>query len=166
VLDVRLPGSSGLEVQRALVDRGDDRPVIFMTAHGDIAMSVQAMKAGAVEFLPKPFRPDDLIAAIRQALQRDGDLQVERVARAENRRRMATLSPREHQVMLLITAGLLNKQVAARMNITEATVKVHRRRVMERMAADSLPELVRMVELEQATARTAQPESPGPDRRH
>jgi FixJ family two-component response regulator len=153
VLDVRLPGTSGLELQRSLSERGNLRPVIFMTGHGDIAMSVQAMKAGAVEFLPKPFKPESLIAAVAHALQRDAGEQRERAELAESRRRLATLSPREREVMLLTVAGLLNKQIAARLNIAENTVKVHRRRVMEKMAARSLPELVRMVEREQTAAR-------------
>jgi FixJ family two-component response regulator len=146
VLDVRLPGVTGLELQRMLADRGDRRPIIFMTGHGDIPMTVRAMKAGAVEFLPKPFGDADFLDAVEQALQRDAQDEIERGKRAEISRRVATLSPREREVMLLTVSGLLNKQVAARLDITETTVKVHRRRVMEKMAAGSLPELVRMVE--------------------
>jgi FixJ family two-component response regulator len=155
VLDVHLPGVSGLELQRMLDERGDRRPIIFMTGHGDIAMTVRAMKAGAIDFLPKPFREAAFLEAVEQALQRDAEEQIERAKRAEIRRRRATLSPRERQVMLLTVSGLLNKQVGARLNITEATVKVHRRRVMEKMAAGSLPELVRMVEREPKTAEVA-----------
>jgi FixJ family two-component response regulator len=135
-----MPGFSGLEMQRMLAERGDRRPIIFLTGHGDIAMTVRAMKAGAAEFLPKPFRAAALLEAVEQALLRDGEEQVERGERVEIRRRSATLSPREHQVMLLTVSGLLNKQVAARLSITEATVKVHRARVMEKMAAGSLPD--------------------------
>jgi FixJ family two-component response regulator len=166
VLDVRMPGASGLELQRELSERGDRRPVIFMTGYGDIAMSVQAMKAGAVEFLPKPFRDEEVLTAIEQALQRDAEQRRERVELAENRRRAATLSPRERQVMLLIAAGLMNKQVGDRMNITETTVKVHRRRVMEKMAAGSLPELVRMLEREQKSAKAAPAKDPHRRRRN
>jgi FixJ family two-component response regulator len=155
VLDVHLPGVNGLELQRMLAERGDRRPIIFLTGHGDIAMTVRAMKAGAAEFLPKPFRAAALLEAVEQALLRDADEQVERGRRFEIRRRSATLSPRERQVMLLTVSGLLNKQVGARLNITEATVKVHRGRVMEKMAAGSLPDLVRMVELESQAARVA-----------
>ena len=157
VLDVRLPGVSGLELQRMLADRGDRRPIIFMTGHGDIPMTVRAMKAGAVEFLPKPFREADFLDAVEQALLHDAQEEIERGKRAEIRRRAATLTRRERQVMLLTVSGLLNKQVAARLNIAEITVKVHRRRVMEKMAAASLPELVRMVESERQVAEAASP---------
>jgi RNA polymerase sigma factor (sigma-70 family) len=146
VLDVRMPDIGGLEVQRMLVDRGNRRPIIFMTAHGDIATTVRAMKSGAVEFLAKPFGRDELLSAIEQALLRDAAQQHDRIRDAERRQRLASLSPRERQVMQLIVAGLLNKQVAARLNITETTVKVHRRRVMEKTAARSLADLVRMVD--------------------
>jgi FixJ family two-component response regulator len=155
VLDVCLPALSGLQLQRMLAERGDRRPIIFMTGQGDIAMTVRAMKAGAVEFLPKPFRAAAFLEAVEQALLRDAQEQIERGKRDEIRRRRATLSPREHQVMLLTVSGLLNKQAAARLNITEATVKVHRGRVMQKMAAGSLPELVRMVEFESKAARVA-----------
>jgi FixJ family two-component response regulator len=146
VLDVRLPGPSGLDLQRELAGRRDAPPIIFMSSHGDIPMTVQAMKAGAVEFLPKPFREEDLLAVIEVAIERDAAARVDRAELAGLRHRIGSLSLREHEVMLLILKGLLNKQAAAALGITEATVKVHRRHVMEKMAAQSLPELVRMVE--------------------
>lgn len=151
MLDVRLPGPSGLDLQRQLAGRGDAPPIIFMSSHGDIPMTVQAMKAGAVEFLPKPFREEDLLAVIDGAIERDAAGRTDRAELAGLRQRIGSLSTREHEVMLLILKGLLNKQAAAALGITEATVKVHRRHVMEKMAAESLPELVRMVERVQPT---------------
>lgn len=151
VLDVRLPGASGLGVQRQLAGRGDAPPIIFMSSYGDIPTTVQAMKAGAIEFLPKPFREEDLLAAIDSAIERDARARSGRAELAGLRQRMAALSTREHEVMLLIVQGHLNKQVAAALGITEATVKVHRRHVMDKMVAHSLPELVRMVERVQPT---------------
>jgi FixJ family two-component response regulator len=146
VLDVRLPGVSGLDLQRQLAGLGDALPIIFMSSHGNIPMTVQAMKAGAVEFLPKPFREQDLLAVIEGAIERDAAARAGRADLAGLRQRIGSLSTREHEVMLLILKGLLNKQAAAALGITEATVKVHRRHVMAKMAAESLPELVRMVE--------------------
>jgi len=146
VLDVRLPGTSGLELQRTLAERGDGLPIIFMTGHGDIPMSVQAMKAGAVEFLPKPFREEQLLDAIGLALARDAAGQRERADLADIRQRMASLSAREREVMVLVVQGMLNKQTAARLDISEITVKVHRRHVMKKMGARSLPDLVRLFE--------------------
>lgn len=146
VLDVRLPGLSGLELQRELGVRERALPIVFITGHGDIPMSVRAMKAGAVEFLPKPFPDDELIAAIRTSLQRDRDQRVHRVEVAELRRRYETLTAREREVVLPIARGMLNKQVAADLGISEITVKVHRRHVMQKLGARSLPELVRMVD--------------------
>jgi FixJ family two-component response regulator len=151
MLDVRLPGPSGLDLQRQLAGRGDALPIIFMSSHGDIPMTVQAMKAGAVEFLPKPFREEVLLAVIDGAIERDAAARADRADLAGLRQRIGLLSVREHEVMLLILKGLLNKQAAAALGITEATVKVHRRHVMEKMAAESLPELVRMVERVQPT---------------
>jgi len=147
VLDVRLPGENGLELQRKLVEMGDRTPVIFMTGHGDIPMSVRAMKAGAVEFLPKPFREEDLLDAIELALRTDA-ARLRAHARLEDlRRRVGSLSPRELAVMRRVVRGMLNKQIAAELKIAEVTVKVHRRRVMEKTGAQSLAELVRLAEL-------------------
>jgi FixJ family two-component response regulator len=146
VLDVRLPGLSGLELQRELGVRERALPIVFITGHGDIPMSVRAMKAGAVEFLPKPFPDEELIAAIRTSLQRDRDQRVQREEVAELRRRYETLTAREREVVLPIARGMLNKQVAADLGISEITVKVHRRHVMQKLGARSLPELVRMVD--------------------
>jgi RNA polymerase sigma factor (sigma-70 family) len=146
VLDVRLPGLSGLNLQRELTARGISIPIIFITGHGDIPMSVQAMKAGAVEFLTKPFRDQDLLDAIEQATERDRSARQELAEIRELRERSEALTPREREVMGLVVAGLLNKQVAAELGISEKTVNVHRAQVMQKMQADSLAELVRMSE--------------------
>ena len=146
VLDVRMPGLSGLDLQRDLLDADIRIPVIFITGHGDIPMSVRAMKAGAVEFLTKPFRDQDLLDAISQALERDRTLRTQHASIAEFRRRFDQLTPREREVMELVVSGLLNKQIAARLNISEITVKLHRHQVMEKMKAQSLAELVRISE--------------------
>ncbi len=146
VLDSRLPGLSGLDLQRQLVDRGDAPPIIFMSSYGDIPVTVRAMRAGAVEFLPKPFREEALLAVIHESIEQDTAARTHRSELAGLRQRIGSLSAREHEVMLLVVKGLLNKQTAAALGITEATVKVHRRRVMEKMGAQSLPELVLMVE--------------------
>jgi FixJ family two-component response regulator len=144
LLEARLPGTSGLELQRLLTQRGDAPPIVFMTGQGDIAMSVRAMKAGAVEFLSKPFEVDELLDAVSAALERDARAWRERAEVSTLRRRVGLLSQREREVMDLIVRGMLNKQVAAALDITEMTVKVHRRRVMDKMRARSLPDLVRM----------------------
>ena len=144
VLDVRLPGMSGLDFQRALAEAGVSLPIIFITGHGDVPMSVQAMKSGAVEFLMKPFRTQELLDAIQQALDRDRKLREGRREIAELRHRYETLTPREREVMELVVSGLLNKQIAAKLNTVEKTVKFHRAHLMEKMAAGSLAELVRL----------------------
>ena len=146
VLDVRLPGLSGLDLQRRTGDAGIEIPIVFITGHGDIPMSVRAMKAGAVEFLTKPFRDQDLLDAIQQALERDGKARDQRAALEELRSRFASLSSREREVMKRVVAGLLNKQIGAELGTSETTVKIHRHQVMEKMGAGSLPELVRMAD--------------------
>ena len=144
VLDVRLPGLSGLDLQREMVERGIHIPVIFITGHGDIPMSVQAMKAGAVEFLTKPFRDQDLLDAVRLGIQLDRQGRKERAELAELRDGHRQLTPREREVMSLVVAGLLNKQIALRLGTSEKTIKIHRSHVMQKMRADSLADLVRM----------------------
>ena len=144
VLDVRLPGLSGLDLQREMVERGIHIPVIFITGHGDIPMSVQAMKAGAVEFLTKPFRDQDLLDAVRSGIQLDRQGRKERAELAELRDGLRQLTPREREVMSLVVAGLLNKQIALRLGASEKTIKIHRGHVMQKMRADSLADLVRM----------------------
>ena len=144
VLDVRLPGLSGLDLQREMVERGIHIPVIFITGHGDIPMSVQAMKAGAVEFLTKPFRDQDLLDAVRAGIQLDRQGRKERAELAELRDGLRQLTPREREVMSLVVAGLLNKQIAVRLGASEKTIKIHRSHVMQKMRADSLADLVRM----------------------
>ena len=146
VLDVRMPGLSGLELQRDLGDTGDDIPIIFITGHGDIAMSVQAMKAGAIEFLTKPFRDQDLLDAIQAGLDRSRARRQQAAAVAEIERRHSTLTPREQETMALVVNGMLNKQIAAQLKVSEITIKVRRGQIMRKMQAASLPELVRMAE--------------------
>ena len=146
VLDVRLPGLSGLNLQRELAVRGMDIPIIFITGHGDIPMSVQAMKAGAVEFLTKPFRDQDLLDAIAQALERDRAARRQRAEMAALRQRYDTLTAREREVMRLTVAGLLNKQIASELGTSEKTVNIQRGRMMQKMQADSIAALVRIAE--------------------
>jgi FixJ family two-component response regulator len=146
VLDVRLPGLSGLDLQRHASDAAMEVPIIFITGHGDIPMSVRAMKAGAVEFLTKPFRDQDLLDAIQQALERDRKAREQLAVVEQLRRRFASLTPRERTVMTRVVAGLLNKQIGAELGTSETTVKIHRHQVMQKMGAGSLPELVRMAD--------------------
>ena len=146
VLDVRLPGLSGLELQQRLAEGDMAMPIIFITGHGDIPMTVQAMKAGAVEFLSKPFRDQALLDAIQQALARDRAAHEQRAQSEELRRRYHSLTPRERDVLALVVTGLLNKQIAGELGTSEASVKVHRQHVMAKMGAGSLAELVRMAD--------------------
>jgi FixJ family two-component response regulator len=146
VLDVRLPGLSGLHLQRELMERGINMPIIFITGHGDIPMTVQAMKAGAVEFLTKPFRDQELLDAIEQGIERDRSARKQQTEIRELRQRFETLTPRERAVMELVVTGRLNKQIAVELDISEKTVNVHRSQVMQKTRADSLAELVRMTE--------------------
>jgi len=146
VLDVRLPGLSGLDLQHELTTHGINLPIIFITGHGDIPMSVRAMKAGALEFLTKPFRDQDLLDAIQQALERDRSARQQRSESAELRERFDSLTSREREVMGLVVSGLLNKQIAGELGTSEVTIKIHRSQVMKKMGAGSLAELVRMTE--------------------
>jgi FixJ family two-component response regulator len=146
VLDVRLPQMSGLDFQRRLAESGLRIPIIFVTAHGDIPMSVKALKSGAVEFLTKPFRDQDLLDAIQQALERDGIAQKEQVEVADLQKRHHALTLREREVMTLVVSGMLNKQIASEIGASEATVKVHRGNVMHKMQAASVVDLVRMAD--------------------
>ena len=146
VLDVRLPQVSGLDLQRQLAQTGVQIPIIFITAHGDIPMSVRALKSGAVEFLTKPFRDQDLLDAIQQALQRDSAARKQQAEIHELNERYQSLTVREREVMTLVVSGMLNKQIAAEIGASEATVKIHRGHVMQKMEARSLVDLVRMAD--------------------
>jgi len=147
VLDVRMPGGSGLDLQRDLAAANRQLPIVFITAHGDIPMTVQAMKGGAIEFLTKPFRDQDLLDAVEAGLARDRARREDEKALDVLRERFDSLSTREREVMIRVTAGRLNKQIAADIGITESTVKVHRSHLMRKMKARSLPELDRMADM-------------------
>jgi FixJ family two-component response regulator len=144
ILDVELPDISGLDLQRELAKSGIGMPIVFLTGHGDIPMSVRAMKAGAVGFLTKPFGKVELLDAIEEALFRDGEVRKQRSESFELQKRLETLTPRERQVLALVVTGRLNKQIAGELGTTEETIKVHRGRVMRKMGADSLADLVRI----------------------
>src|SRR5471032_785665 len=146
VLDVRMPGLSGMDLQRELTQAAIHIPIIFITGHGDIPMSVRAMKAGAVEFLTKPFRGRVLVDAIRAAIERDRAMLLKQSEIRELRKSYEQLTPREREVMTLVADGLLNKQVAGELKTTEATIKFHRAHIMQKMHADSLADLIRMAE--------------------
>jgi FixJ family two-component response regulator len=146
VLDVRLPGLSGLDLQRELAEAGVYIPIIFVTGHGDIPMSVQAMKAGAVEFLTKPFRDQDFLDGIRHAIARDRIARRQHARNVDLRQRYESLSPREREVFKCVVSGMLNKQIADVLGTTERTIKFHRGRIMQKMQGKSLADLVRMAE--------------------
>jgi FixJ family two-component response regulator len=146
VLDIRLPGVSGLEFQGNLAKAGIHIPIVFMTGHGDIPMSVRAMKAGAVDFLTKPFRDQDMLDAVTRALERDRQRREDQKAVMALQQVFETLTPREREVLTLVTAGLMNKQIAGELHVSEITVKIHRGHVMKKMGARSLADLVRMAE--------------------
>ena len=146
VLDVRLPGQSGLDFQRTLADSGIDLPVVFITGHGDVPMSVRAMKAGAVDFLIKPFRDQDLLDAVHAAIKRDRVRRQDATRLVDLRERFQSLTQRERDVMALVVLGRLNKQIAAELGVAEVTVKAHRSQTMHKMGADSLAELVRIAD--------------------
>jgi RNA polymerase sigma factor (sigma-70 family) len=147
VLDVRLPGTSGLEFQEELATAGIHTPIIFTTAHGDIPTAVRAMKAGAIDFLTKPFREQDMLDAVFEALERDRRRREEKESNLSLQRRFKSLSPREREVIARVAGGELNKQIAAKLGLSEVTVKVHRTNAMRKIGAKSLAELVRMTEL-------------------
>jgi FixJ family two-component response regulator len=146
VLDIRLPGESGLDFQAELASRNIRIPIIFMTGHGDIPMTVRAMRAGAVEFLTKPFREQDMLDAVKLALERDQSRLKSEKASSKLKSGFETLTPREREIMALVASGLMNKQVAGKIGLSEITVKVHRGRIMQKMGARTLADLVRMAE--------------------
>ena len=154
VLDVRLPGLSGLDLQRQLAEKDVHIPIIFITGHGDIPITVRAMRDGAFDFLTKPIRAPNLLGAIQKAIARDRELRKERAESAELRIRFASLTPRETEVLKLVAAGLLNKQIASRLGVSELTIKTHRAHVMEKTRAESLAHLVRMFEKLKASSQS------------
>ena len=155
VLDVRLPGVSGIDFQRELTARNISIPIVFLTGHGDIPMSVRAMKAGAVEFLTKPFRDQDLLDAVRVALDRDRTRREQETELADIRRRFDSLTSREQEVLSMVMNGMLNKQIAAELGTAESTVKVQRSRAMEKMQAESLAHLIKMMQKLQLPSQKA-----------
>ena len=155
ILDIRLPGRSGLELQSMLAGKNLLMPLIIITGHGDIPMSVQAFKAGAADFLTKPFRDQDILDAVSRAIERDRKRLEEAEAIADLKTRYESLTPREREILDYVTRGLMNKQIAAEIGISEITVKIHRGHVMKKMAADSLPGLVRMADALKASKRPA-----------
>ncbi len=154
VLDVRLPGPSGLDLQTKLAEGNIKIPIIFMTGHGDIPMTVKALKAGAIEFLSKPFRDQDLLDAVRLGLEQDRARRLAEKAAADTRSRFASLTMREQDVMRWVSAGLMNKQIAGEMNLAEITIKVHRAKVMRKMGAKSLADLVRMAGIAEVSKKS------------
>jgi FixJ family two-component response regulator len=146
VLDLRLPGPSGLDLQSALLKRPRTIPIVFISGHGDVPITARAMKGGAIDFLPKPFNDQDLLDAVQRALAKDRAARVEAAERAIIEKHVATLTPRERQVMTLVVRGMLNKQIAAELGAAEKTIKIHRGRMMQKMGAGSVAELVRMTE--------------------
>ncbi|MBS7540913.1 response regulator transcription factor [Ancylobacter lacus] len=146
IVDVRLRGASGLEFQRELERHGIQLPVVFITGHGDVPMSVAAMKAGAIEFLLKPFRDQDLLDAVHNGIEQDRRRRAEAAQMAELRRRYAAMTPREREILPLVASGLMNKQIAVSLNLSEVTVKVHRAQIMQKLKARSLADLVRMAD--------------------
>jgi FixJ family two-component response regulator len=157
VLDVRLPGLDGLALQRQLLERGRIEQIVFITGHGDIPMGIQAMKRGAVDFLPKPFDDEALLSAVGQALGRSAEDWRKRDEAAQIRARMATLTPREFEVFRLVIAGLLNKQIAAELGAALRTIKTHRGRVMHKLGVESVAELVRLAQRAGVTPRSSGP---------
>jgi len=146
ILDVQMPGLSGMDLQVELSKAEYSMPIIFITGHGDIPMSVEAMKKGAVNFLTKPFDDNDLLRAIREAIEKDRKAKAKQTEVQDIRRRMSLLTPREYEILRYVITGMLNKQIASKLNIAEKTVKVHRGRVMEKLRVDSVAELVRLAE--------------------